>query len=215
MPAASALGIDRVMVFPQSAVFSAFGGGLLPVAHSYHAAVPDVGDAGPVSQALGAIVDRARRDLRAEGVTITGEVLASVALHDFAGRQAAAALPFLQLADDPAAAVVALPGSGPGRLAVSIRAAGTPRLRAAGLAGGAARAGAGPGRRTVRFAGGIQEVPVSGGLGRPHAPPVPGPAFLEAPDTTVFVPAGWTAEFDALGYGLLHRQMSEGQVERA
>jgi hypothetical protein len=48
------------------------------------------------------------------------------------------------------------------------------------------------------------------GLGRPHAPPVTGPAFLAAPDTTVFVPAGWTAEFNSLGYGLLRKRVEGG-----
>jgi N-methylhydantoinase A/oxoprolinase/acetone carboxylase beta subunit len=61
--------------------------------------------------------------------------------------------------------------------------------------------------RRVRLRDGIADVPVSGNLGRPNAPPVTGPAFLAAPDTTVFVPAGWTAEFNALGYGLLRRQV--------
>jgi N-methylhydantoinase A len=204
VPAASALGIDQVAVFAQSAVFSAFGGGLLPVAHSYHAAVSDVADAGAVRQALATLVDRARRDLRAEGVAAAGELTASVSLHDFGGRQAASVLPFAQLADDPAAAAVALPGADRGRLAMTIRTAGVPLLRAAAQpqSGPQPR----PGRR-VRFAGGTEDVPVSGGLGCPHAPPVAGPAFLAAPDTTVFVPAGWTAEFNSLGYGLLRRKV--------
>jgi N-methylhydantoinase A/oxoprolinase/acetone carboxylase beta subunit len=207
VPAASALGIGQVAVFPQSAVFSAFGGGLLPVAHSYHAAVPDVADAGTIGKALAAVTDRARRDLRAEGVTDAGEVTATVTLHDFAGRQAASVLPFPQLAGDPAAAAVALPWAGRGRLAVTIRTAGITLLRA----GSQAQAGLGPRpARRVRFADGVREVPVSDALGRPHAPPVAGPAFLAAPDTTVFVPEGWTAEFNSLGYGVLRRQVESG-----
>lgn len=204
VPAAAALGIGQVAVFPQSAVFSAFGGGLLPVAHSYHAAVADVGDTAVVGQALVAVIDRARRDLRAEGVTISGAVTATVTLHDFAGRQATSVLPFSPLADDPAAAAAALPGAGRGRLAITIRTAGAPlrRAEAQAAAGLAPRA-----HRRVRFPDGTLDVPMSGGLGRPHAPPVTGPAFLAAPDTTVFVPAGWTAEFNSLGYGLLRRQV--------
>jgi N-methylhydantoinase A len=226
-PAASAIGIGQVVVFPQSAVFSAFGGGLLPVAHSYHAAVPDVSDPGAIVRALGAVIDRARRDLRAEGIAAAGDVTAAVTLHDFAGRRAASVLPFPQLAGDPAAAAVALPWAGRGRLAVTVQTAGTRRLGAAAPArtngraaadGGAADpgnggrvpgGGAAPARR-VRFADGIADVPVSASLGRPNAPPVTGPAFLAAPDTTVFVPAGWTAEFNALGYGLLRRQVEHG-----
>jgi len=212
VPAAAAIGIGQVAVFPQSAVFSAFGGGLLPVAHSYHAAVPDVTDAAAVRRALVAVIDRARRDLRAEGVTVTDEVLATVTLHDFGGRQAAGTLPFGRLAADPAAAAVALPWAERGRLAVTITAA-RPRLLETGPApagGGAAPADGARRPRRVRFSGGIRDVPVSGGLGRPHAPPVSGPAFLAAPDTTVFVPDGWTAEFNELGYGLLRRQVERG-----
>jgi N-methylhydantoinase A/oxoprolinase/acetone carboxylase beta subunit len=47
---------------------------------------------------------------------------------------------------------------------------------------------------------------VAGGLGRPGAPPVDGPAFLEAPDTTIFVPAGWTVAFTEQGYGVMTRR---------
>ena len=74
--AACALGIERVVVFPQSSVFSAFGGGLLPIAHTYHSAVRDVADLDGVREALGVIVDRAARDMRAEGVLGQSEILA-------------------------------------------------------------------------------------------------------------------------------------------
>ena len=56
----------------------------------------------------------------------------------------------------------------------------------------------------------MREVPLASGLGCPGEPPVTGPAFLAAPDTTVFVPAGWTAEFGALGYGIVRRQGGNG-----
>ena len=60
-----------------------------------------------------------------------------------------------------------------------------------------------PRTRTVLTAGGPVEVPVIGGLGRPGAAPAQGPAFLEAPDTTIFVPAGWSVRFTEQGYGVL------------
>ena len=37
--AAEILDIGRVVVFPHSSVFSAFGAGLLPIAHAYHQVV--------------------------------------------------------------------------------------------------------------------------------------------------------------------------------
>jgi len=205
VPAATALGIDQVAVFPQSAVFSAFGAGLLPIAHSYHAAVRDVGDGEAVGQALGGIIDRAARDMRAEGVPGDAGLLATVTLHDFAGRQASVTEPVAGLARGAAAAAVVLAPGGRGRLAVTIAAAGSPPLAEAVTA---APAPAVTGQRQIRLAGGSTDVPVSAGLGTPHAPPVTGPAFLAAPDTTVFLPAGWSAEFNSLGYGMLRRRAS-------
>ena len=217
VPAAAALGIGEVVVFPQSSVFSAFGGSLLPIAHAYHAPVPDVGDAGAVSGALAGMLDRAVRDMRAEGVPAGTDVAAAVTLSDFAGQRASAAGSFPGLLGDPASAGVALPGpGGRGQLSLRITAVRDPLLRPARAElAGAELAGAEPdgpepdgagATRKVRFADGVRDVPVAAGLGRPGAPPVAGPAFLAAPDTTVFVPDGWTAEFGALGYGIVRRQ---------
>ncbi|HUY49448.1 MAG TPA: hydantoinase/oxoprolinase family protein [Streptosporangiaceae bacterium] len=207
VPAAAALGIGEVVVFPQSSVFSAFGGSLLPVAHAYHAAVPDVSAAGAITQALAGVLDRAARDMRAEGVQVGSRVVAEVTLSDFTGQQASAAGSFQDLLSAPATAGVVLPGPGSrGRLSLSITAVSDVPLRPVEL-GRDAQLGA---TRKVRFADGVRDVPVSGGLGHPGAPPVPGPAFLAAPDTTVFVPAGWTAEFGALGYGIVRRQGDGG-----
>jgi hypothetical protein len=49
-------------------------------------------------------------------------------------------------------------------------------------------------------------VPVLGGLGDPSAAPVPGPAFLRAPDTTIFVPSDWSVTFTPQGYGILSQE---------
>jgi N-methylhydantoinase A/oxoprolinase/acetone carboxylase beta subunit len=59
------------------------------------------------------------------------------------------------------------------------------------------------GARRVVSADGTIDVPVVPGLGQAGAPGVDGPAFLEAPDTTIFVPAGWSARFTEHGYGVL------------
>lgn len=205
VPAAAALGIDEVVVFPQSSVFSAFGGSLLPIAHTYHAAVQDVGDPGLVGQALAGMLDRAARDMRAEGVLSQAALTAAVTLSDFTGQESVMAGPFPDLLRDPAGAGVGLPASsGRGRLSACITAVSRPSLRPAGPGGTVT------GTRKVRFADGVIEVPVASGLGCPGEPPVAGPAFLDAPDTTVFVPAGWTAEFGALGYGIVRRQGGNG-----
>jgi N-methylhydantoinase A len=204
VPAAAALGIDEVVVFPQSSVFSAFGGSLLPIAHTYHAAVQDVGDPGLVGQALAGMLDRAARDMRAEGVPSQAALTAAVTLSDFTGQESVMAGPFLDLLRDPVGAGVWLPASGRGRLSACITAVSRPSLRPAGPGGTVT------GTRKVRFADGVIEVPVASGLGCPGEPPVAGPAFLDAPDTTVFVPAGWTAEFGALGYGIVRRQGGNG-----
>ena len=203
VPAAAALGIDEVVVFPQSSVFSAFGGSLLPIAHTYHAAVTDVSDAGAVGQALAGMLDRAARDMRAEGVPAQAALTAAVTLSDFTGQETTTAGSFPDMLSAPAAASVSLPGGGGrGRLSVRITAVSDPPLRPAGPGPGAPVTGT----RKVRFADGVMEVPLASGLGCPGEPPVTGPAFLAAPDTTVFVPAGWTAEFGALGYGIVRRQ---------
>ena len=46
-------------------------------------------------------------------------------------------------------------------------------------------------------------VPVIGGLGTGDAAATEGPAFLEAPDTTIFAPAGWSVSFTEQGYAVL------------
>ena len=66
--AAEALGIHRVVVFPHSSVFSAFGAGLLPIAHSYQTVVPAGAGRRGNRRGRGRLADNARRDLRAEGV---------------------------------------------------------------------------------------------------------------------------------------------------
>ena len=63
-------------------------------------------------------------------------------------------------------------------------------------------AGAGRTREIVTEDGRLS-VPVIGGLGTAEAAPAEGPAFLEAPDTTIFVPAGWSVSFTEQGYGVL------------
>jgi N-methylhydantoinase A/oxoprolinase/acetone carboxylase beta subunit len=62
--------------------------------------------------------------------------------------------------------------------------------------------------REVLTAEGSLTVPVLSGLGDPAAAPAGGPAFLRAPDTTIFVPPGWSVTFTSQGYGILSREGS-------
>src|SRR6185312_2761208 len=78
--AADILGIRNVVVFPNSSVFSAFGAGLLPIAHSYETIVPAGAASGAVAAAATRLADNARRDLRAEGVRELDHVRATVRL---------------------------------------------------------------------------------------------------------------------------------------
>ena len=217
VPAAAALGIGEVVVFPQSSVFSAFGGSLLPIAHAYHARRPrrrrrrrrqrrarrDARPGGAGHAGRGG-TGRDRRGRRGDPQRLRGpagqrgRVLPRPARRP-GQRGRGAAWTRRPRAAEPAHHRGARPAAAPGR-------GGTGR-------GGTGRGGTGraepdgPGAtRKVRFADGVRDVPVAAGLGRPGAPPVAGPAFLAAPDTTVFVPDGWTAEFGALGYGIVRRQ---------
>jgi hypothetical protein len=63
--------------------------------------------------------------------------------------------------------------------------------------------------REVLTAAGPLTVPVLSGLGDPAASPTRGPAFLRAPDTTIFVPDGWSVSFTPQGYGILSRESPE------
>jgi hypothetical protein len=60
--------------------------------------------------------------------------------------------------------------------------------------------------REVLTTDGSLAVPVLSGLGDPAAVPARGPAFLRAPDTTIFVPLGWSVTFTPQGYGILSRE---------
>jgi N-methylhydantoinase A len=202
--AAEALDIPNVAVFPQSSVFSAFGGGLLPIAHSYHAPVSEVSDLSKLRQALTGLAARARGDLRAERVPDHLEVVASGVVSAY-GEAATFVIPAgplgsmegrLDLQGD------SIPISGVGRVSLNIE---VPRevelqVRLEPPSGGSESS------RTVQTESGPTRVPVMAGLGRPGSPSCTGPAFLEARDTTIFVPANWEVEFNDLGYGLLRRR---------
>jgi N-methylhydantoinase A len=197
--AADILGIARVVVFPHSSVFSAFGAGLLPIAHSYQAVVP----AGPGESALGAAVarlaDSARRDLRAEGVHALDEVQASVEVGSV--RRDGLTLAGVLGAPDAAA-----PRNGAASVAVRIALhVSVPREAPVDMITGESSGDTGHAREIVTAQGQLS-ARVASGLGDPGAAPATGPLFLSAPDTTIFVPPGWSVTFTPQGYGILNRE---------
>jgi N-methylhydantoinase A/acetophenone carboxylase len=201
--AADILGIPNVVVFPNSSVFSAFGAGLLPIAHSYETVVPAGEGNGRVATAAARLADNARRDLRAEGVRELHAVRAAlrVGSHDAPGQSLAA---LLEGSD-------AVPGlNGPPSSAVRCRLrVSVPREANVQMIAAAAGAGAGAAavvEREIVTGEGLARVPVVGGLGDPSATPLRGPAFLDAPDTTIFVPGDWSVRFTEQGYGILNKE---------
>lgn len=199
--AAEALGIQRVVVFPHSSVFSAFGAGLLPIAHSYQTVVAAGADRAAIAAAVARLADNARRDLRAEGVRALDGVHASLVL----GPDRRENLTLADLLDAPNAFApadhhawvalrVALDVSVPHEVAVEM------------ITDQDASAAPARGERRVLTPEGAVAVPVLGGLGDPSAAPVPGPAFLQAPDTTIFVPSDWSVTFTRQGYGILSQE---------
>ncbi len=197
--AAEVLDLRRVVVFPHSSVFSAFGAGLLPIAHGYQTVVAPASSAGGRADAVARLADNARRDLRAEGVTELAGVETELSWGD--GPPVRSTLE--RLLADPAAACEADAPDAPRvcRLRVSVES----EPSVAMITGDAGEVGTGE-PRSVILDGGAIAVPTVTGLGAPGAEPAAGPAFVRAPDTTIFVPEGWSASFSPQGYGILSRE---------
>lgn len=196
--AADALAIPRVVVFPHSSVFSAFGGGLLPIAHTYEVVVPAGSSRAHLGGAVSRLADNARRDLRAEGFADLSSVTASVS----AGGERRQTIPLSDLIADPLGpAAYETPLPEPLRIRLAVEAP-----RAARVEMLAAEEAAAEGERQVTTEKGVREVPLVAGLGSGRTDSLPGPAFVQAPDTTIFCPAGWSVEYTEHGYGLLTRE---------
>jgi N-methylhydantoinase A/oxoprolinase/acetone carboxylase beta subunit len=199
--AADVLGISRVVVFPHSSVFSAFGAGLLPIAHSYQSVVPSGSGSAALAAAVSRLADNARRDLRAEGVRALDVVEASLQL----GSERRDGLTLASVLGAPEAVVAHNGGVSPAvRLALRVS---VPREAVVDMITGAA-GGEAATTREVLTAEGSLTVQVLSGLGDPAAAPAGGPAFLRAPDTTIYVPPGWSVTFTSQGYGILSREGS-------
>jgi N-methylhydantoinase A/acetophenone carboxylase len=199
--AADILGIPRVVVFPHSSVFSAFGAGLLPIAHSYQAVVPAGSGEAALGAAVARLADSARRDLRAEGVHTLDEVEASLEV----GSVRREGLTLAGLLSAPDAAALRN-----GAASVAVRVAlhvSVPREAPVEMITGAAGVETGRSREVVTAQGRLTAM-VAPGLGDPGASAVTGPIFLSAPDTTIFVPPGWSVRFTPQGYGILSQEGS-------
>jgi len=198
--AAEILGIRRVVVFPHSSVFSAFGAGLLPIAHAYQAVVPAGSGAAALGAAVARLADSARRDLRAEGVHTLDEVQTSLDVGSV--RREDLTLAWVLSAPD---AATSRNGAASAAVRVALRVS-VPREAPVEMITADGRGGD-PGRsREIMTAQGPVTAMVAPGLGDPGASPVAGPVFLSAPDTTIFVPPGWSVTFTAQGYGILSRE---------
>ncbi|HET6865772.1 MAG TPA: hydantoinase/oxoprolinase family protein [Solirubrobacteraceae bacterium] len=199
--AAEILGIPRVVVFPHSSVFSAFGAGLLPIAHTYQAVVPAGSGDAALGTAVARLADSARRDLRAEGVSVLDEVHASLEVGQVRRED-------LTLAGVLSAPDVATPRNGAASVAVRVALrVSVPREAPVEMITGEAGVETGRPREVLTAQGRLTAI-VAPGLGDPGALPVTGPVFLSAPDTTIFVPPGWSVTFTPEGYGILSREES-------
>jgi N-methylhydantoinase A len=197
--AADILGIPRVVVFPHSSVFSAFGAGLLPIAHSYQAVVPTESDEAAVGAAVARLADSARRDLRAEGIHALDEVQGSLELGSVRRDG-------LTLAGVLSAPDVATPRNGAASAGVRVALhVSVPREAPVEMITGESGE-EGRHSREILTAQGRLAAMASPGLGDPRASAVSGPVFLSAPDTTIFVPPGWSVTFTPQGYGILNRE---------
>ena len=198
---AEILGIPRVVVFPHSSVFSAFGAGLLPIAHTYQTVVPAGAGDTALAAAIARVADNARRDLRSEGVHALDVVRALLAI----GSERHEDLTLAKLLDAPGALA---PRNGDTAVAARVVLnVSVPRDAAVNMRAGTGTAQPGRAREVVTAAGTIA-VPVVHGLGDPDAQPVRGPAFLQAPDTTIFVPDDWSVTFTQQGYGILSKEQT-------
>ena len=207
--AAEALDIANIVVFPQSSVFSAFGGGLLPIAHKYETLMDTAASDSEIDNATRGLADRAQRDLRTEGVRADEHVEILVRIDGLDGTAKIESGTGILSALADAAAGISARLSHSGLRSTLLLSVVVPRERDLAVNFSASEP-FGVKSRSIATQVGLKDVPIVEGLGRPLAEGQPGPCFLAAPDTTVYVPLGWTAEFDRHGYGILRRKDGNG-----
>ena len=158
---ASALGVGTFYVFADSPVFSAAGSSGMSVEHLYEARLADGNGGADPDAARERLLDRARRDLRGEGLDPESAEMDVSVDADTVRLKASVAI-------------------GTGEDAV--------RASSAGETADSAR-----GTRDVAWAGGTVATPVHDFHALADGASVPGPALIDAGETTCVVPEGWTA----------------------
>lgn len=192
-------GGDRVIITPFSAVSSAFGSSLMDVGHIYYRRVDDGAALAPMVAQMRA---EAERDMRGEGF----DPMASAAVLQlfWTGGEGSEEI----ITTVPVGADAEVEATGPGRLSSLAYFATAPIPHFAWSELPPATAGvetALRGRRDVWLGDGARSVPVydRDRMQRDHM--VPGPAIVEAPQTTILVPDGWRLAVDRFNNAILER----------
>ncbi|HEX4107953.1 MAG TPA: hydantoinase/oxoprolinase family protein [Solirubrobacteraceae bacterium] len=193
---AAAAGLDAVRAFALAPVFSAYGLSALDRMHGYELDP----DAGELAGAVDELLDRARADMRSEGVAL--EELRCELEIETGPDGAVRAEPLGEVRTGTESAKLIGAAGEPARLVrVRARAPGRPRLPEAPSDGEP-----GPGERTVRLAGTDQPVPVRGWSSLRAGECLAGPLVLEGIDTTSLLPPGFAAVAGEHGDLLIHRE---------
>ena len=185
-PMAAEASLAGAVAFPLSPVFSAFGLSRLDVLHTYEAT--------PENADLGALIERARRDMRGEGVDV-----ATVALRLEADVSGDGRIDALDLGDaSDAEAALARARTHGGRLRLLRLKAIAPGRRSAlpSRSGGTSRP---PSSRAVAWGVSTQATPLYDWNALPAQTVIEGPAIVESRDTTVPIPPGVQARVGAGG----------------
>lgn len=211
---ASIAGLDRIVLTPFSAVFSAFSSSLMDVGHLYYRRVDLALDGSPDVAALRAseqsMREEALRDMRGEGFS---EQVLSYELHLFIGVDGAehelliAAKPEVYLERNAWESLLGQArseltrigaGSGPlklNSLALHVSAA-TPHLDLAAQRAATLQAATPRGHRRVFTQAEWMQVPVfeRASLGAGHT--LAGPALIDSKQTTLYLESGWKLDLD-------------------
>jgi len=223
---AAQAGINRIVITPFSAVFSAYSSSLMDIGHLYHhradVKLRPVGDLNAVEPILAALKLRAESDMRGEGVDpgelhwaveliiesiATGDEIKLLTTPDFhrdhkaleSLTQAAAA----ELSHDPACDLVI---TSLGLCATAPVA--HYRLQPVPLATHALSTSRKGMRRLYMGPQGWNNVEVYDRARLGHGHNLSGPAFVESAQTTVFVPQDWTLSIDRFNNIVVERTAS-------
>ena len=195
---ASMLGVERVLVTPYSSVFSAFGESMMDVTHTYaeYVGSPDPAEA---TEILDSLLNEAHRDLRAEGFAASEVDVVADALESDGDSYR-----IVPLVYDSDAGVQSLPSSET-HACIRLHASGrAPKTTFAAFElQDEDPSAALKGERPVNWGNAYRETPIYDHADLQPNNLVPGPAVIEAIDTTIAVPPDWTYRIDRYGHGVL------------